>query len=72
MNAKLVLVTLYFYHMRGSGGVGWGSGAPDPPRKSQVIIGCPKNTSRDPFDKQLGPIASRGASVRPSVKFVDD
>ena len=41
-----------------------GSGAPDPPLK---------NLGTDPLEKHLdplGPIASRGRSVRPSVKYM--
>ena len=36
-----------------------GTGGPDPPGKSQAVM-------------FLGPIASRGRSIRPSVKHVDD
>ena len=34
----------------------------------QVAIGFLRNNGKDPFS----PIASRGRSVRPSVKYVDD
>ena len=46
-----------------------------PPEKSQVAINLLRNSSMDPFEKQLdllGPIASRGRNVRPSVKYNDD
>ena len=42
--------------------------------KAQATLGFPSNTGTDPLAKQLetsGPIASRGRSVRPSVKYVD-
>ena len=45
------------------------------PGKSQVAIGLLRNTGTDPLEKQLdplGPIASQGRFVRPSVKNVDD
>ena len=31
-----------------------------------------RNTGMDPLEKQLGPIASQGGSIRLSVKKVDD
>ena len=52
------------------GGVGEGV-RPPLPGKSQVDEG----TGTDPLEKQLdplGPIASRGRFVRPSVKNIDD
>ena len=36
--------------------------------KSQVVIGFLRNTGKDP---PVGPIASGGRSVQPSVKYVD-
>ena len=44
---------------------------PDPTGKSKVAICFLRNIGTDPLEKQLdplGPIASRGRSVRPSVK----
>ena len=41
----------------------------------QVSIGFLKNSGIDPLEKHLdplGPIASRGLSVRPSEKYIDD
>ena len=70
----------------GAGGGGGGTGGLDPlgrgldpPGKSQVAIGFPKNLVLTSLEKQLdppplekqGPIASRGRSLRPSVKYVD-
>ena len=59
------------------GSRGGGAGGPDPPPlgKSQVAICFLRKSGTDPLKKQLdpmGPIASRGRSVRPSVKYVDD
>ena len=47
---------------------------PDPlsPGESQVAICFLKNNGTGLPEKQLGPIASRGSSVRLSVKYVDD
>ena len=45
------------------------------PGKSQVAQGFLRNSGTDPLDKQLNPsgsIASRGKSVRCTVKYVDD
>ena len=71
-------VTKWIIHntIRGSrGGWGW-AGGPDPPReKSQVTIGILRKTGTDHLEKHLdplSPIASRGRSVQPSVKYVDD
>ena len=36
----------------------------------EVAIGFFTNAGTDPLEKQLGPMASRGRSVRPSVKTV--
>ena len=47
-----------------------GQGVQTPPRKSQVAIDFLKNSGTDP--SRRGPIASRGRSVRPSVKYADD
>ena len=62
--------------MGGFRGVREGARGPDPQRKSQVAVGFLRNTGTDPrLEKQLdplGPIAFRGRSVRPSVKYVDD
>ena len=59
-------------HMGGSRGDGGrGSG---PPAKSQVAIGFIRNAGVDTLEKQLntlGPIASQGRFVHPSVKYVD-
>ena len=63
--------------MGGSRGWGWdrGSGTPG---KSQVAISFLRHLDiqlQTPIEKQLdpsGPIASRGRSVRPSVKYVDN
>ena len=55
------------------GGDGWQG--PDPHGKSQVASGIFRNTGTDPPREAigtLGPIASRGRSVRPSVKYVAD
>ena len=40
------------------------NGSIPPPRKSQVVIGFFKNTGKDPLEKQLGAIVSRGRFVR--------
>ena len=55
-----------------------GTGDPDPLRPihtythttRKVAIGYLRNTGTDLLER--GPIASRGRSVRPSVKYVDD
>ena len=52
--------------------MGQGSGTPG---KSQVAIGFLRNSGTDPLKKQLdpsGPIASRGRSIQPHVKYVND
>ena len=49
-----------------------GGRGPVPPGKSEVAIGFLRNTGTDPSREALGPIASRGRSIRPSVKYVDD
>ena len=54
----------------------WGTGGstPPPPGKSQVAIGFLRNTDMDPPREaigSLGPIASRGRFVWPSVKYAD-
>ena len=61
--------------MGGSRGGDRGGGrGPDPPHlKSQDAICFLRNPGTDPHEKQLdpsGPIASRGRSERPSVKYV--
>ena len=46
-----------------------------PSGKSQVAIGFLRNSGMDPPQEAIGPegpIASRGRSIRPSVKYVDD
>ena len=48
-----------------------GSGPPSLWKITKVILGFLRNTGTDPLDV-LGPIASRGLSIRPSVKQVDD
>ena len=51
-----------------------GEGSEHPPVISQVAVGCLRNTSADPIEKQLdsrGPIVSRGRFVRSSVKYAD-
>ena len=57
-------------------GGGGGAGVRSPPGKSQVAIFSLKKLVRNPHEKQLdpimGPIASRGSSVRPSVKYVNE
>ena len=59
-----------------SGGQGAGDQNPPPqPGKSQVAIGFLRNSGTDPLEKQLdpmGPIASKGRSVRPSKNCDDD
>ena len=47
---------------------------PDPlsPGESQVAMCYLRNTGTGLHEKQLGPIASRGSSIRLSVKYVDD
>ena len=60
---------------RSRGGGGGVIGGLEHPGKSQVAIGLLRNTGTDPLEKQLdplGPIASQGRFVRPSVKNVDD
>ena len=52
--------------------VGGRVSAPPPSGKPQVAKGSLKNTGTDPPPSKRGPIASRGLSVRLSVKFVDD
>ena len=42
----------------------------NPSGKSQVDF--LKNAGTDPLEKLLGPIASQGRFVRPSVKYVDE
>ena len=57
--------------MRGSRGRG-GTGGPNPPVKSQVAIGFLRNSGTDPPREAIGPLgpsASRGGFVRPSVKY---
>ena len=51
------------------------TGGPDPPGKSQMAEGFLRNFGMDPLENQsdpLGPIASRGRSIWPSVKYFDD
>ena len=51
------------------------SGSEPHPGKSQVAIGILKNNGTEPLDKQLdpsSPLAYRGRSVQPSVKYVAD
>ena len=53
----------------------WADPDRGPPEKSQVAMGFLRNSRTDTLDRQLdplGPIASPGMSVRPSVKYVDD
>ena len=52
---------------------GWGSGPPST-RKSQVAIGFLRNTGTVPTREAgpMGPIASLGRFVRPSLKYEDD
>ena len=45
---------------------------PLPPGESQVAMFLLRNTGTGLPENQLGPIASRGSSVRLSVKYVDD
>ena len=52
------------------GGGGGGQVVRNPPGKSQVDF--LKNTGTDPLEKLLGPIASQGRFVRPSVKYVEE
>ena len=51
---------------------GGGAGGSDPQGKSQVAIGFLRNTGTDPLEKQLdlGPVASRGRFVRPSINEI--
>ena len=53
-------------------GVEQGGGSRSPLGKSQVTIGILRKTGTDHLEKHLdplGPIASRGRSVQPSVKI---
>ena len=52
---------------------GWGSGPPST-RKSQVAIGLLRNTDTVPTLEAgpIGPIASLGRFVRPSLKYEED
>ena len=53
-------------------GSSWSVSALGKIRKSEMAIGLFRNTGTDTPREAIGPIASRGKSVRPSVKYVDD
>ena len=57
------------------GGGGYRGSGPSPPGKSQVAIDFLRKNDKDPPRDAIGPIgpiASRGRFVRPSVKYSDD
>ena len=52
-----------------------GTGGLDPPENPKLIYASLEKLVRTRLTKQLdplGPVASQGRSVRPSVKYVDD
>ena len=70
---KFVLGISYGSYIHRSRG-GTEDGGQDLPGKLQVGIGILRNTATDPPLEAIGPTgsASRGMSVRPSVKYIDD